>query len=357
MNLPMKSIRPALCSPIAALLLAGTSPDATIAFGPDEGTTLTKRFENRGTYDLEDLAFTVDGQDMSVLFGVLELSIDYRSGIALTDVYEKMAEGRPARLLRTYDEVTGGMEVSAGADGDSESEDMDLSCELEGVTVLFELDEESGEYTLSYHEGDGEDEWLEDLEEDTDLRFLLPDGEVSDGDTWDVEVSAFGQLLNPGGELPVEFDGLESDDGDDMSDVFGQIGDGASDKLEELFSGECTATLVGVEEGVASIAIELEIASAVDLTDVMEELMASIGEESGEEMPIVFDIADMNLDVEAEGTLLWDLEAGHAVSLTIGSDGVMGFDMAASAEMMDESSSVEAAVEFAFSMASEVVIE
>ena len=102
--------------------------------------------------------------------------------LEVSDRYEAVGEGRPTKLKRSFDKIGTSTHVSVSNPviGDKET-DIPATSELEGVTVLFSWNDSAGEYDVAFADGaDGDEELLENLTEDLDLRGFLPDKEVSD---------------------------------------------------------------------------------------------------------------------------------------------------------------------------------
>ena len=59
--------------------------------------------------------------------------------------------------------------------------------------------------------------------------------------------------------------------------------------------------------------MEIEIASAANVADMLMEFINDMSSQFGGEAPEVdIESADINLDFNGEGTLFWNLEGGHA---------------------------------------------
>jgi len=347
-----------LC-PVVAVLLASTGPRDQVAFGPEEGTSLTKTFQSEGIFELDDFSAILDGQDMSAMLGSFEVSFDTSSTVSVTDTYGPSEEGRPLRLERSFETLEGEASSSMDSDMGSETDSMPLSSDLEGTTVVFAWDEEEEDYSVSFDGDGGDEELLEGLEEEMDLRFLLPEDSVSEDDTWEVPLTAFAALITPGGNL-----NMSSGDADglgDFEDVLDELQSELTGDQADMLAGtaQCTYTGVREEDGaeLAEIAIEIEISTSTDILDLVLGIAESVAEDSGEEMPLEFEIADLEVEIEAEGVLLWNTEAGHFHSLELSSDGYIAIDVAFGADMGGESHSAEISVEMSASMKNSVTAE
>ena len=353
---------PALTTPIrrsAALALAlavasaAGSPRDEIEFHPSEGARLTKTFEMTSAIELDDLTFIVDGLDIGeMMFGSIEASIEGSRTITVTDVYGEMTDGGPDTLTRTFDVLIGDATASFDAAGESGESGTEMESDLEGSTVVFTRSDDG--YDVAFESGEGDESLLEDLREDMDLRFLLPGESVSEDDTWEVSLSEFIALLEPGGGLRLGSD--DEDDGPGMEGAF----DSLSDAFDEILEGSCTCTYKGMRDvdGVELAEVELEIvvSSAVDLTEMLSESLEELADESAMGTP-EFEFADLNVDVEGTGVLLWNVDTGLLHSLDLSFDGELGFDLGFSVETPGDSSSAEASIEVSLSMTHSIVTE
>ena len=338
---------------LIAFFFALSSSREAVVFAPEEGSALTKTFGMEGVFELEELSVVVDGEDMAEALGSFEVTVDAVTSIVVTDTYAALGEGRPRKLVRSFDRLGASSTLTTDSDVGGESEETRLSSALEGETVVFTLDEETAGYTVAFAPGEGDEELLEELEEEMDLRFLLPGGEVAVGDTWEVPVRAFSRLLLPGGTL-----GWTAED---EPEAFGGTMEGFGDalfaKLDELLAGECTCTFKGTTAGIAVIEIHLEVGSALDVSELLRDLAEDAAAKAGQELPIEIEVADLNLDVEAQGVLRWNTTAGHLQDFELSSDGLLGIDLALSGEIMGEALAAEITVEVSTSMKHTVGVE
>ena len=190
---------------------------------------------------------------------------------------------------------------------------------------MFAWDDEEEEYSVSFGEdAEGDEELLEGLSENLDLRDLLPPGEVSEEDSWEIEASALRDVFAPGGSVkirPVE-----------MEEMFGMNSPQFSqDQMLGELEGDVSAEFAGTrdENGVrvAVINLSVDIASARDLTEIMEEMMAEMDMPEGMDFEIEVESFDMEFTFEGEGELLWNLEAGLVHSLEISGEITQNIDM------------------------------
>jgi hypothetical protein len=349
----VRALLPALGAGFA-FTLAGSSDKPT--FDPTAGSSLTKTFVIDGEYTLDEISLIVEGQDMVDMLPPIEVTMKQHSAIEVTDTYEAVAGGRPAVLLRTFDDLAASMNMVISPAVDVP--EMESTSALEGKTVAFRWNPEKSEYELAFHESEGEAELLEGLEEDMDLRLFLPQSEVAVGESWTVELTELQHVLMPGGNLQLMPEGGKVDEeGMKMfEDIFGDF----SENIGDLLEGECSCTFKGVEEegGVrlGEIAIELEVATNVDLAEMLDKVIrAAMSSEGAEgQFDLAIETADLNMDFEGSGTLIWNLSAGRMHSFQVSGDVTIGMDLAVSIEVEGTSQGMEASLEMSGSLREEV---
>jgi len=341
----------------ASLLFTLSGPGEKIAFHPAAGSSLERSYLIEGDFSLDELSVVVDGQDMGAALASFEMSMEQETRIEVTDVFVALSEGRPSKLERTFGALSSSLKMTmSGPMQEGGDQDFKSASPLEGQTVVFQWNEEKGEFDLHFSEDDGEAELLEGLVEDMDLRAFLPDAEVAKDDTWSVPLEELSVLYMPGGDLSLKPEGLDLDEEgmEMMKQIFSDFGEDFS----ELIEGECTCTFAGSreEEGVrlAEITVAIEAASTFDLTEMIAKILESAVQSSGVEMPnISLDTADLNLDFDGGGTLLWDLEAGRLHSFQLQGDVTIDLDLAVSLEVEGESHALDASFEMSGSMSEE----
>jgi hypothetical protein len=339
----------------ASLALAAGGPGEKLAFQPEPGTQLTKSYAMAIEFSLDDISLIVDGQDVGQMLGQLEMNFEQDVRIQVTDTYKAVADGRPTELLRTFDELaaTGHVDVTPA---EMEMPEFTSSSTLEGKTVLFRWDEEAGEYERSFHEDSGDEELLEGIEEDMDLRVFLPASEVSKDESWSVDLADLRSVMSPGGNLRMLPEGIDVDM--KSMEAFEELLE-----FEDLLEGECKCTFKGVREEngarVAEIAVELEVGTTQDLSEFLEEVIHTAIEASGadEAVDLTVDTADFNLDFEGTGVLLWDLGAGRVHSFQISGDATVDIDLAVSVEAQGESHDLDASLELLGTLSEEVAVK
>jgi len=356
----MKNLSWTLLGLLAAPLLLSALPTRdTIAFAPEDGTSVTVTFLTTSEMTLDDMQMLMNGQENAMMPSI-EMDMITTTENQFTDTYERMAKGQPARLKRTYDSIQTAIngETTMEMMGEEQSEDLAGSgtSELEGVSVLFNL--KDGEYIKSWPEGEeGDDELLEDLLEDVSLRRMLPEGDVSEGESWDIDLSIMLDLLAPGGDLSLE---LEMEGGDNAMSL-GPDTDMMSDIREMLggnMDGAITGKLTGYRdvEGarVAVIEIDIEVDCTTDMVDMMrEKIEESLPPEAGVEVDL--SSVDVSYVMEGDGELLWNASAGHIAGVSLEMEVAMSMEMAMGMDAGGQQMDMEMAMEM--SGTTEVTVE
>ncbi|MFT7485179.1 MAG: hypothetical protein ACI9F9_001026 [Candidatus Paceibacteria bacterium] len=338
MNLKKTSIAALLLLPLP--LVGFISRGDAVAFEPAEGTSVSKSLTLEATFYLDDMSMVVDGQEMpgDMFGGGMDQAMLVSVAMGVTDEYVKSGSNRMQSLLRTYDDLS--LEVGV----ESDSQDVEKFGDLEGSTVSFKWDDESDEYTKSFHESEGDEAILEALEADMDFLALLPEGEVSEGDTWEVKGEGLHSIFFPGG-MPVDPSGGETAaDAQEMAELFKEELEGQLKEAFGEFTVECTykgASNRG-DTRLGTIAFKFEGEADIDLTEVV---MAAI-ELQGGEMGIEADLtATLGLEFDGEGTLIWGLADGHVSNFAMESELIVNVAVDGEVDAMGESHSFDLSAE------------
>lgn len=338
-----------------------------LEFAPEAGSQVTKTVSSSTDFEVQELAIEVAGMDMTEMIGEVDLNIVNETNVSVTDTYDAVAEGHPKKLTRTFNECTTLVEFEAmmAAAGESESDATEMESQLSGESVIFTWNEESNEYDVAFanEESELDEELLGGLEEDMDLRTLLPEGDVAKGETWEVPLSAVGWILAPGGDLAWTNDDVESMDEDmeDMTEMF----DGLFENMDEELEGKLVLTMGDVAEKdgvkIAQATVKLAIDSSMDMSDMLADLMDTMMggvEELGGEMPeISIDQADVALEFEGEGVFEWNVTAGRAHAFTLAGEAIMSMEIAVGMSMEGESQDISATIELAGDYSTEFGLE
>lgn len=281
---------------LAPLLLLSPilrAPASDLAFGVAKGTKITKSFESSMDLELSDLSVKIGENEIpkEQLKDAMELTMNMKETLEFVDEYGALEGGLPAKLVRKFEKAQREhREHQAQAGGEAKDENKDKTSELEGKQVVFTL--KDGEYKASYPEDGGDASLLEKLDEDADLRDVLPGKSVSPGDTWKIETRKVMDALSPGGSNGYK---KEDDDEDD-------------EKLEENMKGETEATFKEIREvdGHKYAVITLTITGESSAPTKMEEQEGT-----------------MHLAVDLEGEVLWDIAGKHFHSFDVQGEATM----------------------------------
>ncbi|MEQ1893243.1 MAG: hypothetical protein ABL998_11910, partial [Planctomycetota bacterium] len=218
--------------------------------------------------------------------------MEFQEHVKVTDELGPVADGRPASLVRRFDELS--QETSwAPAEEDSTSS---AGSPFQGRRVRFTWNDEDERFeAAAADDKDLDDELAALLDEDMDLRLLLPAAEVEVGDEWELDARLYLAFMWPGGLLEWQEKGQEEDtSAEDRA---------RNHQTIENLTGEGRATLKELREEdgrtLAVIAVELDIQTSTEFE-----------QELGEETITVTTV----IERELAGEILWDVEAGHAAS-------------------------------------------
>jgi len=310
-------------------VLAFVRPGDEVRFRPTEGHSSSKTFSTTVELSLDEMRVVMNGEEQDSSAMGLEMSMSNKTDYAWTDTYGRVKDGRAEHLKRKFTSLTN-VTSTVQSNQFTGSQDFDIASasELDGKTVLFDWDAEAEAFVASFPEDDDSNvELLTGLDEDSDLRGLLPTTAVAEGDKWSVDSAFLSRLMAPGGNLkmvPNEKDlpeGMGQTPGADLS-FSDMLGDVEGDiQCEFMGSSE--------EEGrrLAKIKVSIDISSANDLTEMIKAKMdeLDLGDQG---MKMDFQSADVELAIEGEGALLFDLAAGHFVSFEFSGNMGQTMDMA-----------------------------
>lgn len=306
-----------------------------LAFGPKDDTSLTRKFSVEMALYVDDLRVVADGQEVPVPLEELGSGFTIELLMEVADRIVSSREGRATELVRTYEKLS----LRGGPEGQAESMDDEVDKILD-KPVRFRWNEEESDYDVSYADADarGDAKLLEGLHADMDFTMLLPDREVSKGDTWTATGVELAWIFLPGG-LP---GGPEEGD-----EIWHLIEDTLEAQFEQAFrSFEVVCTYQGTRaEGdvqVGEIAFRFDDKATIDLTDVIQAAVAA----QGGEMDIQVDIqATLGLEFDGSGTLLWHLAGQHAHAMTMNVEQVFTVQAEADVDAMGQQFSGEFSLE------------
>lgn len=320
---------------LAAPLLCALSPVADdLSFHPNDGTEVTRLYSIDIEYELGDLSVVIDGQDISEMIPS-DVSGTAEIAMKLTESFVRSADGRPLELIRSFVEMSG----EASSMGESEAiEEID---KLEGKRVRFVWNEEEGDYDVAFHESEGDEEELEGLSPDMDLRALLPGKAVAVGDTWTVDGKQLSSVLLLGDKPhtgETEVDQLFE------TAIWPQL-----ESLLEQFKITCEYQGERDVDGrkVGAVGVTMHGEGNLDLS----ELIRSMVQLQAQGMEVDIDVATAELAVkfDSKGELLWDLAAGHLRAYDMGCDADLAVEVSMTAGAQGQSQQIDADVELSAS--------
>ena len=282
----------------ASILIPGgdRAPTAAveIVFAPEEGTVLRRTHQNEMEASQTGYVVTVDGEEVEGVLEAAEMDASGQERIVVTDEILSVGEGRPLWLRREFEVLSS--ENTWEFEGEEEPLEESLVCDLEGKTVDILWDEEEEEYRFTVTEDEA-------LAEDMDYRVFLPDGEVTEGESWELGREALLRIIWAGGIMG--FYEAQTESAESMI----RRQQGEMDAVEA--EGEATFEGVREERGVrvAVIAFELEMEQEY-------EYEPEVVEAEYETMVRV-----LGSNRTFEGELVWDLEHRHLQGVFIEVEG------------------------------------
>ncbi|MEM7516190.1 MAG: hypothetical protein AAF368_04595 [Planctomycetota bacterium] len=311
------------------LLGAWTANEYLFEPKPEHEQTIVRTFRFES-----EMANEPSGDDE--MGGDFEMEMSSAFTCVVADKMGEVEDGTLQSMTREFRELESSMRQSWSApEMEPEEMEVELASDLQGHTVLFAKGEDP-----AWAEGDSaDDDLLLGLTESMALLEFLPEGVTKVGDTWSLEPSTLLALEEPGGDLKLTpSDGMPSE----------EMGPDEGEEPEEELSGSIDATLESVEEDegrrLATIQLEVDIESFVDLTEFYAEMYGGGGEEEPEEGFIIPDVesADSTTSRAGKGQVIWDLDAGRLVSLVLELDvesietTVMSFDTGQGVEEFEQ---------------------
>jgi hypothetical protein len=295
----VSTLRAALV-PLALLAWPCALAEDALVFRVAPASTLTRTIESRIAMELDTLRMRVDGEEVPPeSFDKLGLTLAHSERCVVTDAFLEVAPEGPRRLRRTFDDLGGEVRTKHTPSEDSSDQQALYASALEGTSVDFVWDEDAAAFVAAFAEGStGDASLLAGLEEDMDLRRLLPREPVALGATWTIDARALQCLLDPGGDLGLVSEG---DTRVDRSRTDAQ----QRDNLTGAFAGTWTTTDTVDGVRVARIALELDLRTHAEL-DLAPDGNLTDGKDR------------IETAFELEGELRWDLDHGHALALELG---------------------------------------
>ncbi len=284
-----------LVATLIALVAIAPTPADKVAFGPEKGLKLEKRFEMKMHLEQKSMRMSIGDNDLpSELTSSAEMELKSHQKVVVADEYREVGDEHADVLARKFVEMADSSEEHVKMPGMEEAQDhsREKKSDLEGETVIFRWNEKDGEFKKEW-DGEGADNaLLEKLEQDMDFVKILPSKGVEVGDSWELDLADFDQILGPGGELG--FKGDEDDNDDDNTD------------FQDNLAGEVKCTYKGMEEeGGRKLARIAAVVTGKTFQD----------QEQGEGGQL-----HMAFDLNLEGEFLWDVAAKHLASYRLGGE-------------------------------------
>lgn len=290
-----------------APVLEQDSPEqsSTLRFTAAEGIRLLKTMTWKHELNLDEMGTTRSGSELmrENLGGWMSSTLIK----VYVDEYLSVADGRPQQVRRLIRNTTGHGKLNLSGDRGRIEERASFKSPMKGLTLLLTWIEEEGEYARLYDVIDHEEELLQEVTGDVDFIYMLPQGEVAEGDTWELDMDDMRLLLAPGGNLASK----PTEEGAFPRTMEVGVGGDFADLLGKRISGNATATYGGelVVDGrrLGVIDLALNVATKRDRTGVYRS-----GMEQGERAE-ASQLKHVNVVYTLVGTgqLLWDLDAGH----------------------------------------------
>jgi hypothetical protein len=297
------------------------------------------------------------------------MNMEFVNGATFNDKLIALGEGRPAHLERTISEASQDMTMDIEVMGEGESQDMGYAAGLEGRTLVFKWNAETGAYDVTFkdpEEGDRPPIWSF---EDLDLRSFLPTEPLEVDDSWEPTLDSLFGTFALGGDLRWLPD-FDEEVAEEMAALQGQMEQMTQDfmkdaveKFSEAIEGDVEAVFKGTrEEGgvnVGVIEISIDVEMSYDFTEMLTQVVEAMGEI--EDMPADFfmeaDIATIDAAMEAEGVLLWNLGAGLPHSFDLEGEMDFAVDFAGLVGAMDEEIDMEMSMSMSGSFEHGVLVE
>ena len=349
-----------LAAPLLFLpsLLAVRPPVAKLRFAPAAGTKLTRTFENKTEFSLDNLSLKVNGQDS--MKPEVEMTMTQNQKLVINDEFVKVQEGAPKLLRRKFDDLGSEMSLEAKVEIMGQSQDQNKSgkgtSDLTGKTVVFTWDDDSKAFKTAFDPAEEKAELLKGLREDMDLRVLLPKDEVKVGDEWDVDVSGLASVIAPGGELKIKPQEKAEAEPMGMGDMGGM--GGVSDWLGDALSGKAKAKFTGMRDvgghSYAVISLDVKAKGSKDLTELVK---AEVAKASKEGMQMETESVDVDFEIAGQGELLWDVDGGHAHSFDFSGPSSARLDIGMKIEVQGQKMQIEQGMELSGTMTLKFAIE
>jgi hypothetical protein len=271
---------------VLALAFAFLPPQAdSLRVNFAKGTKLTKSFSLKIDLDLEKVSLHIgDREAPPELLEKVEMTMSFDNEVEVEDEYVAVEAARSTELLRHFTKATeSNKQHLLFPPAEPKDEDNTVESPLVDHSVAFTWDAKEQKYERAFRGKEGEQAWLEKLEEEMDFEHLLPPDKVEVGDTWKIDGKSFEAISSPGGSLS-----------------FPMKKEHKTDPFENGLKGTIEARYDGKREVAGH---------ALAVIHVAGELQGGMDEDS-EQMSVA-------LEFELEGEYLWDMEHGRLASFEL----------------------------------------
>jgi hypothetical protein len=282
---------PALAALFVAFVPAAEAPH----FAPAEGSKITRTISVTSHLVSESMKALVNGEEQPLPDTEGFITIEGTNDIVVKDEFVKMGKGRPQELHRTFEKLAGTEnQIIKGSEEDSHEKKQESG--LADKTVVFKWNEGDDAYDRAFGEDGGDEDLLEGLDEDMDLRKFLPESaSAAEGSSWTVKGEAANAFLFPAGDLK-----LQSDDDDDENKSSKEL----DVHLRENLKGSIQVTYKGTRE---------EDGRKVGILELKGNVESNAETTDSDDMSTT-----LKLGAEVKGEILWDVSANrvHSASVT-----------------------------------------
>ena len=271
---------------LAALAFAFVPPQAdslTLKF--EQGAKLTKTLSMSMDLELDEVGMSIGDRDVpDEVLEKIEMTISVGQELQAEDEYAALEGKRVKELVRRYTKASQTQKLHFEFPGaPTKDQDETVESPLVDKHVAFTWDEKGEKYASAFRAEEGEQAWLERLQEAMDFEQLLPAEEVEEGATWKVDVKDFDAITLPGGSL--SFPAKEKIGGNPFED-------GSKGEVEARYDGK--REVDGRKLSVIHLRAQLKMSKEADASAAMP--------------------MDLSFTLELEGDYLWDQERGRLQS-------------------------------------------
>jgi hypothetical protein len=301
---------------LTASLILATIPGGT-ALSTEYKADRALRMEIESTLKMETTTMDIvrDGEPMDAHGGGMSSETTHKE--VHVDKVVEAKDGKPTKVHRTFEKVSGKMSRSMG----DNANDSEIDCPLDGVTLEIKRDAD-GKVQAAAVEGKAPDaKLLENHVPDNFLDGLLPEGDAKADMSWDLDPEAIKRALRldvtpalyPRPERPEG--GGEGGGGRRRGG--GRMG-GGDTAFMQMAEWKGKAKLVALDkdvDGVACAVIELKLEASGDLPE--PEMGGRRGDRAFEPAVPGFSAAKNTYDANLEGKFLFAVKARRPVSLEL----------------------------------------